>query len=286
MADNLDVEHIVAPMGCVIVMANQKWIEPRRFTNQQPGPNTVKVMIKQLERRTLAEKIRWTTLLAWRWPRALMAVRVKMRVQELKLKDEARQSARKAVFKAKAAAAKVAAVRRHRAKAKTTVASSMAFLAVAKGKVKAARTMRRLPEGDRKDSELFMYIKGSRCKPVPVDETLEEGHARSLLPVPVVMAASSSLTPPLQARRRVPGPQRRVYIRRKVELRKYGFTKGCLGCDWAARTSSTLAKGHSDECRIRIVELLRVDESDRRTQMMTETTRKRVRSGVLPFAHG
>jgi hypothetical protein len=267
MADNLDVEHIVAPMGCVIVMANQKWIEPRRFTLQQPGPNKVKVMIKQLENMTLAEKIRWTTLLAWRWPRALMVVREQMRAQELKLKDNA-------------------AVRRHRAKAKTTVASSMAVLAVAKGKVKAARTLRRLPEGDRKDSELFMYIKGSSCKPVPVDETLEEGHARSLLPVPVVMAASSSLTPPLQARRRVPGPQRRVYIRRRVELRKYGFTKGCLGCDWAARTSSTLAKGHSDKCRIRIVELLRVDESDRRTQMMTETTRRRVRSGVLPFAHG
>jgi hypothetical protein len=289
MAANLDVEHIVALVDCVIVMANNKWIEPRKFMMQQPGPNKVKVMIKQLEKMTLAEKIRWTTLLAWRWPRALMSVLENMRGKEIRLKDKTRQSARRAVLnKAKAVVArgtaKVAAVRRPRAKAKTIVAS-MAVLAAAKGKViKTARTLRRLPEGDRKDSgELFMYIKGSSCKPVPVDETLEEGHARSLLPVPVVMAASSSLPHPLPPPRRVPGPQRRVCIRRRVELRKYGFTEGCIGCVWAAQASSTRAKGHSDECRIRIVELLRVDESDRRTQMMTETTRRGVRSGVLPF---
>jgi hypothetical protein len=216
-----------------------------------------------------------------------MAVREKMWGQELKLKDKTRQSARRAVFKAKAVVArgtaKVAAVRRPRAKAKT-IAASMAVLAVAKGKVKAARTLRRLPEDDRKDSELFMYVKGSSCKPVPADETLEEGRARSLLPVPVVMAAKSSLPDPLPPCLRVPGPQRRVYIRRGVELQKCGFTEGCLGCVWAARASSTRSKAHSDECRIRIVELLRDAESDRRRQMMT-TTRRGVRSGVLPFAH-
>ena len=52
---------------------------------------------------------------------------------------------------------------------------------------------------------------------------------------------------------------RRVYIRRGVELLKYGYTVGCLGCD-AAR-SDTVAKPHSDACRKRVEQAMAADEA-------------------------
>jgi hypothetical protein len=218
-----------------------------------------------------------------------------MWAQELKV-EKIRKAARMAVLKAN----KVAAVRRPRAKAKTNFAP-MAVLnkpkAVAKSKVKAARTRRRLPEGDRKGCQLlFLSIKGSICKPVSADETLEEALERSLLPVPVVMAAS--LPDPLPHRRvsAVPGAPRRVYLRRGVELRKYGFTVGCVGCV-LAQAGTTPAQSHSEQCRNRIGEAMkrdqqdddtvRVEERDRMWQKMTEVKNDEegVRSGVLPFAN-
>jgi hypothetical protein len=101
--------------------------------------------------------------------------------------------------------------------------------AVAKSEAKSARTLRRLPEGDRKDRELLLSVKGSIWKPGSAGETLEEALARIFLPMPVVMAATQPdpLPPRVSA---VPGAPRRVYIRRGVELRKYGLTQGCVGC--------------------------------------------------------
>jgi hypothetical protein len=222
-----------------------------------------------------------------------------MWAQELKV-EKIRKAARMAVLKATARnKAKVAAVRRPRAQAKTMF-SPMAVRnkpkAVAKGKViKAARTLRRLPESDRKGFQLlFLSIKGSICKPVPADETLEEALERSLRPVPVVMAAS--LPDPLPHRRVsvVKGAPRRVYLRRGVELRKYGLTESCFGC-LSARAGTTPAQTHSEQCRIRIVEAMqrdrdykvRVEERDRERQKMTEVENDEegVRSDVLPFAH-
>ena len=47
------------------------------------------------------------------------------------------------------------------------------------------------------------------------------------------------------------GPRsRRVYIKRDVEIRKYGVTIGCPEC--MAITAGTTAQGHSDECWARI----------------------------------
>ena len=49
---------------------------------------------------------------------------------------------------------------------------------------------------------------------------------------------------------RTSGPRaRRVYIRRDVEIRKYGVTIVCLGC--MAITTGTTVQGHSDECQDR-----------------------------------
>ena len=46
------------------------------------------------------------------------------------------------------------------------------------------------------------------------------------------------------------GLKRRARICRAVELREYGFTDGCPGCDAAAK--HVHAVGHSETCRMRI----------------------------------
>ena len=56
----------------------------------------------------------------------------------------------------------------------------------------------------------------------------------------------------------VAGP-RRVYIRKGVELLKYGYSVGCPGCD-AAR-SNTAAKPHSEPCRLRLEQAMAADEA-------------------------
>ena len=55
------------------------------------------------------------------------------------------------------------------------------------------------------------------------------------------------------------GLKRRFRIRRRVELVRYGYTQGCLGCS-AAETGLT-AVGHSEECRERIKAKLLEDEA-------------------------
>ncbi|CAK0838302.1 unnamed protein product [Prorocentrum cordatum] len=55
----------------------------------------------------------------------------------------------------------------------------------------------------------------------------------------------------------VPAEPRNVYIRRNVELAKYGFTDGCPGC-LAARTNAS-AKARSSECRERIQQAMAND---------------------------
>ena len=64
----------------------------------------------------------------------------------------------------------------------------------------------------------------------------------------------------------------RVYIRRDVEIRKYGVTLGFPGC--MAITAVTTAQGHSPECRVRIEQrmledttgegAIRIEEANRR----------------------
>jgi hypothetical protein len=157
--------------------------------------------------------------------------------------------------------------RHNRSVAAAAVSAAADFIskAVAKGEAKVARTLRRLPEGDRKDRELPLSVKGSIWKPVPAGETLEEVLAKIFLSMPVVMPAS--LPDPLPPRN-----TGRVSIRRLVELRKYGFTEGCVACVSAQAAMPGLS--HSKQCRNRIGEAMkrdrddtvRVEESDRRRQ--------------------
>ena len=69
------------------------------------------------------------------------------------------------------------------------------------------------------------------------------------------------------------GLKRRFRIRRAVELVRYGYTQGCLGCS-AAETGLT-AVGHSEECRERIKAKLLEDEAS--VSVLTKTRKERGR---------
>jgi hypothetical protein len=125
------------------------------------------------------------------------------------------------------------------------------------------------------DRDLLLPVKGSMSKPVPAGETMEEADASTFLQVPVVIVVS--LPDPMPHRvSEVPGAPRylpKVYIRRRVELTKYGCTGGCRGCRYA-QASSKQSRVHSEQCKKRIGEAMkrdrdgtvRVEESDRRRQ--------------------
>ena len=53
---------------------------------------------------------------------------------------------------------------------------------------------------------------------------------------------------------------RRVYIRRHIELMKYGYTAGCAGC--IAAVGGLDSRGHTDECRRRIEAAMEADTAD------------------------
>ena len=55
------------------------------------------------------------------------------------------------------------------------------------------------------------------------------------------------------------GMKRRFRIRRCVELVRYGYTEGCIGC--SAAEKGLTAVGHSEECRKRIKAKLLEDEA-------------------------
>ena len=66
---------------------------------------------------------------------------------------------------------------------------------------------------------------------------------------------------------------RRVYIRRSVELARYGYTDRCIGCQHARL--GLKPADHSEECRFRIVRHMTADEQDR----IVETEAPEARTG-------
>ena len=54
-----------------------------------------------------------------------------------------------------------------------------------------------------------------------------------------------------------PARPRRVYIRNSVELARYGYTPGCIGCE-AAMTQG-LSRDHTEQCRTRIIQAMSSD---------------------------
>ena len=94
--------------------------------------------------------------------------------------------------------------------------------------------------------------------------------ARIRLPFPEV-PPEHILPPPVEE---PPGRRsRRVYIRRDVEIRKYGVTIGCPGC--LAITAVTTAQGHSDECRARIEQKMLEDTTGEGAKRLEEATKRK-----------
>ena len=114
-----------------------------------------------------------------------------------------------------------------------------------------ARCVRRVPKDDSEDGMLVNRIQG-----LPWD--LQPGNERER--VHRVQLDVKAAIPEMQAPPPTTGEQlsRRVYIRRAVELAKYGYSAKCVGCQHAKL--GLMPADHSEECRARIVRHMTADE--------------------------
>ena len=112
-------------------------------------------------------------------------------------------------------------------------------------RVVRARSFKRRPPSERADGEMLLSIRGVPWAPTP--DTPD-----SVKRLAVIDRAPEEATPGLPAALpELPPPEaRNVYIRKTVELAKYGYTDGCPGCK-AARANQP-PKAHSAACRARI----------------------------------
>ena len=75
------------------------------------------------------------------------------------------------------------------------------------------------------------------------------------------------------------GTKRRVYIRRGIELQRFGYTDGCLGC--VAAAGALEPAGHSNACRKRVeAAMLKVDVGSHELAILSRTVRKLSRLGA------
>ena len=134
--------------------------------------------------------------------------------------------------------------------------------------VQPARAIKILPEIDAWDIELLLAVKGR-----PWNRRRADPAARIRLAAPEV--PPEHVLPPFVGE--PAGPRsRRVYIRRDVQIHKYGVTIGCPGC--MAITAETTAQGHSDECRARIEQQMLEDVTGEGAMRLEEAIkRKRAR---------
>ena len=116
-------------------------------------------------------------------------------------------------------------------------------------KVKA-RTVHRMPVGQRGDAAYAKSIRGVPWQPNPAEaaegEPLGVAQAR-IVSVPIVAVENRPAVPVMEPR---DYKARRFYIPREVELAKYGFSDDCEGC--RAVQVGAEAKPHSEGCRERI----------------------------------
>ena len=111
--------------------------------------------------------------------------------------------------------------------------------------VEVARAIKLKPLDEAWDPELLLAVKG-----LPWDRKRQDARQGSAgaapvrlpsQPVPVDLPAAEEPAQPTH---------RRVYIRKQVELAKYGMTEGCHGC--VAAATGSRAVPHNEECRRRI----------------------------------
>jgi len=122
-----------------------------------------------------------------------------------------------------------------------------------------ARSVKRLTLDERKDPEFLNAIVGTPWKPVPTDAAAADGEIPPAMGIRVVVdpiVGPADLPAPVGDGQ---GQPRRLYIRREVELARYGFTDGCAGCVAAAAQGPPAP--HSEACRARIIDEMKKDET-------------------------
>ena len=100
--------------------------------------------------------------------------------------------------------------------------------------------------------KLLDGLRGTPWQPVPGTVAETDGA------FPTVIYAQPVLHPGAPMPVLAPA-SRHVYMRRNFDLRKYGYSVGCPGCD-AARAGSA-QRGHGEACRNRIEESMLTDEA-------------------------
>ena len=113
-------------------------------------------------------------------------------------------------------------------------------------------SIRRAPKEDSGDGMLFNSISGAPWELQPG----AEGGVVNRVQLDVQAAIPEGEAPPPTVGEQLP---RRVYIRRSVELARYGYTDRCIGCQHARL--GLKPADHNEECRARIVRNMTADDN-------------------------
>ena len=115
-------------------------------------------------------------------------------------------------------------------------------------------TVKRRPREDAADPVFFNSIRGSPRRLLPDNEPREPREPREP-PLRIdVRPAHTDLHPPINTE---PAKPRRVYIRNSVELPRYGYTPGCIGC--VAAMTRVRSRDHTEQCRTRSLQAMSSD---------------------------
>ncbi|CAK0860738.1 unnamed protein product, partial [Prorocentrum cordatum] len=153
-----------------------------------------------------------------------------------------------------------------------------------------ARAFKRLTVEQRADKDLLNSLVGKPWAPVPTDVEVDEVpvaiEIRAPVPAPVApvggplapIPEAGDLPPRALRVGRPPAGPRAVYIRKDVEIAKYGLSPGCYGC--AAILNGARAQAHSAERRARIEQAMQDDEEAKQRLEDAARERKRHRTDV------
>ena len=116
------------------------------------------------------------------------------------------------------------------------------------------RTVKRRPREDAADPVFFNSIRGTPRRLLPDDEPREPKEPREQ-PLRIdVRLVHTDLLPPISTEPEKPG---RVCIRNSVELARYGYTPGCIGCE--AAMIQVPSRDHTEQCRTRSIQAMSSD---------------------------
>ena len=113
-----------------------------------------------------------------------------------------------------------------------------------------------------KNKELVLSIQGVPWKLSPAESPGTLDDIPTMIATEAIVEEDELPPPPPAPIGERSGKRRRVYIRRDIELDKYGYTDNCVGC--IAARAGLQPRVHSAECRARIIARME-DEIVKRT---------------------